>query len=249
MKVCVLGLGNIGVPVIEYISKHGFQVYGYDVVEKSIGSIETFTGWEVVPECDVYVVTVSSNSVEDVCKKISNKNKNSLVCIESTVPVGTCRKISETFDLSTLVHCPHRFWVEDPINHGVRQHRVIGAVNEESLRRGLDFYRSLDIPLHVCASIEIAEMCKIAENAYRFVQIAFAEELRMICESRKIPFDDVKKACNTKWNIEILEAREGILGVCLPKDTRYLRLMAENVPLLDGAILTDKNYKKWIKRD
>ena len=248
MKVCVLGLGTIGMTVAEYISKHDFDVYGYDIAEKSVETIETFTDWESVPQCDIYVVAVLSNSVKEVCKKISNKNKNSLVCLESTVPVGTCRKISKNFNLSTLIHCPHRLWIGDLNNHGVKQLRAFGATNEEGLQKGLDFYRYLDIPLHICASIEIAEICKIAENSYRFVQIAFAEELRMICESSKIPFDDVRKACNTKWNIEVHEAREGIYGECLLKDTRYLRLLIENAPILDGAILTDKKYKKWIKR-
>jgi len=245
MNVCILGLGNIGLPVVEYISQHGFQVYGYDIVDKSVKGVETFTDWALVPPCDVYVVSVLSNSVEAVCKKISSKNRHSLVCIESTVPLGTCRKIAASLDLSMLVHCPHRLWVEDLLNHGVRQLRVFGALNEESAQRGLEFYRSLDIPLHICASLELAEMCKIAENSYRFVQIAFAEELRMICELKGIPFDEVRTACNTKWNIEILEAREGILGECLPKDTTYLRLLVDQAPLLEGAVLTDKQYKTW----
>jgi UDP-N-acetyl-D-mannosaminuronic acid dehydrogenase len=43
-------------------------------------------------------------------------------------------------------------------------------------------------------------MCKIVENAYRYVQIAFAEELRMICEALGLDFNEVRMACNTKWN-------------------------------------------------
>lgn len=246
MKVCIIGLGNIGKPVLEYIHRHGFQVCGYDLIKESIENEETFTVWEKVPRSDVYVVAVSSSSVEDVCERISSKGKNSLVAIESTVPVGTCRKISETFDLPALVHCPHRYWVEEPFDHGVKQVRVLGAVNEESLKRGLEFYRLLKIPLHVCPAIEIAEMCKIAENAYRFVQIAFAEELCMICEGKEIPFDEVRKACNTKWNVEILEARDGIYGACLPQDIGFLSRLADSSPLLDGAISTDQNYKTRI---
>ena len=151
--------------------------------------------------------------------------------------------------MQTLVHCPERYWVNEPLTHGIRQLRVIGAINEQSLKKGLEFYEALDIPIHVCPKIEVAEACKIAENAYRFIQIAFAEELRMICEDKYIPFDDLRAACNTKWNIEILEARDGICGKCLPKDTGYLNNMAENlqVPLIQGAILTDEIYKKWIK--
>jgi UDP-N-acetyl-D-mannosaminuronate dehydrogenase len=248
MRVCVVGLGTIGTPTVKYIHEHGFEACGYDLTEKSLDGIETFTDWERVPESDIYVVAVTSDNVENVCKEISSKDKGSFVAIESTVRVGACRKIVETFGLQALVHCPHRYWEEDPVNHGVRQLRVIGAINEQSLERGLEFYRSLDIPLHVCPTIEIAEMCKIAENAKRFVQIAFSEELKMICEEKKISFDEVRKACNTKWNIEILEAREGIFGSCLPKDIRYLKLLTSRSPLIDGAILTDEIYQKRRKK-
>ena len=244
MKVCVIGLGTIGTSTIKYIHEHGFEAYGYDLIEKSLDGIKTFTDWERVPKSDIYVVTVSSDNVENVCKEISSKDKSSFVAIESTVPVGTCRKIVETFGLQALVHCPHRYWEGDPVNHGIRQLRVIGAINEQSLERGLEFYRSLDIPLHVCPTIENAEMCKIAENANRFVQIAFAEELKMICEEKKISFNELRKACNTKWNIDIFEAREGILGSCLPKDVRYLKLLTSRSPLIDGAILADEIYRK-----
>ena len=244
MKVCVVGLGTVGTPTARYLREHGLQVHGYDLAERSLNSVETFTKWEKVPQSDIYVVTVSSEAVQFVCGKIAKKEKKALVAVESTVQVGTCRRISNEFGLKSLVHCPHRYWAENPKNHGICQLRVIGALNEESLERSMEFYRSLDIPLHVCPTIEVAEMCKIAENAYRFVQIAFAEELRMICEAKGISFNDVRKACNTKWNTEILEARKGILGTCLPKDTRYLKILADHTPLIDGAILTDQVYQK-----
>ena len=249
MKICVIGLGTVGAPTASYIQEHGFQVFGYDLTEKSIEGLETFTNWDKVPQADIYVVAVSSESVESTCGKIAKKDKKALVLIESTVKVGTCRRISEKFGLKILAHCPHRYWIEDPVNHGVRQLRVIGTLNEESLEKGMRFYKSLDIPLHVCPTIEVAEICKIAENAYRFVQIAFAEELRMTCEAKGIPFNEVRKACNTKWNTGILEARKGILGTCLPKDIRYLKILGDYTPLIDGAILTDKVYQKKQKKE
>jgi UDP-N-acetyl-D-mannosaminuronic acid dehydrogenase len=172
-----------------------------------------------------------------------------LVSIESTIVPGTSRKIYENiFNKSiNLVHVPHRYWAGDPVKHGVRQLRVIGAVNQGSLEVGIKFYRDmLDIPLHVCSSIEVAEMCKIAENAYRYVQIAFAEELRMICETLGLSFNEVREACNTKWNVEILEARDGIGGHCLPKDIRYLSSLTIHNTLLKGAIKADEEYRKWL---
>jgi len=244
MNVCVIGLGTVGAPTASYIRRQGFSVVGYDLVEKSIEGVGTFTDWGRVPQSEVYVVAVPSDIVESACEAIADKYRNSMVLIESTVKVGTCRRISIKLGLKVLAHCPHRYWAEDAVNHGVRQLRVIGALNEESLEKSMEFYRSLDVPLHVCPTIEVAEMCKIAENAYRFVHIAFSEELKMICDASGIPFKEVREACNTKWNTEIQEAREGILGECLPKDTRYVKVLADYTPLIDGAIATDQAYQK-----
>jgi UDP-N-acetyl-D-mannosaminuronate dehydrogenase len=79
------------------------------------------------------------------------------------------------------------------------------------------------------------------------VQIAFVEQLRLICEKHGILFEEVRKSANTKWNVELLEARDGIKGECLPKDIRYLATLEES-PLLQGAIETDERYKNFIKR-
>jgi len=253
-KVCVVGLGTVGMPTAIHIRKRGFQVYGYDIKPKSSRDLTTAVNWQEVPSnVQVYIITVGTgwkenkpdaSNVRNVCQMISKKNARALVCIESTVPAGTCRRIAKECALDFLVHVPHRYWTENSIEHGVRQVRVIGAINDASLRKGLRFYRQLDISLHVAPSIEVVELCKIAENAYRFVQIAFAEELRMICESNDVSFEEVRRACNTKWNIEILEARDGIKGSCLPKDTRYLKQLTDLSYTLDGAIATDELYQK-----
>lgn len=265
MKVCVLGLGKVGLPTAKYILSKGFKVYGYDISSTAIKSakgermLEATGIWDEVPPVDVYVVCVSTllkgdapdlSPIFDACEKISQKaNSHSLVSIESTIIPGTSRKIYENiFNKSiNLVHVPHRYWAGDPIKHGVNQLRVIGAVNQESLGAGIKFYRDvLKIPLHVCSSVEIAEMCKIAENAYRYVQIAFAEELRIICETLGLSFNEVREACNTKWNVEILKAKEGIGGHCLPKDIRYLSSLTIRNTLLKGAIKADEEYEKWL---
>lgn len=121
-------------------------------------------------------------------------------------------------------------------------------MNRESIEAGGEFYSKLGIPVHIVSSLEVAELAKITENTYRFVEIAFAESLAMTCEKQKIPFEEVKKACNTLkrpehgYQIQILEAKKGIEGHCLPKDIRYL-LSANRSELLEGAILIDKYYK------
>jgi UDP-N-acetyl-D-mannosaminuronic acid dehydrogenase len=267
VKVCVVGLGEIGRPTARYIQDKGLEVWGHDIdlttIEKAkkAGILRATSNWHEIPPVDVYIICVSTtlksdtpnlSPIFDVCGKISQKTDSPfLVSIESTIIPGTSRKVYEIiFNKNiNMVHVPHRYWAEDQVSHGVKQRRVIGAVNPESLSMGLEFYRDvLHMPLHVVSSIEIAEMSKIAENAYRYVQIAFAEELRMICEKMQFDFDELRTACNTKWNIEILEARDGIGGHCLPKDIRYLASLTIYNTLLESAIIVDKKYREWLSK-
>jgi len=259
-RVCVIGLGEVGLPTAVYIKEKGFEVWGCDINTLAVkkaerNGIKARSDLREIPLMDVYIICVSTglweskpdmSSIYDVCSKIAEIGRPDLVSIESTVVPGICRKVyEEIFDRKVSLVCvPHRYWSADPKHHGVQQMRVIGAVNNESLEIGLRFYRDkLQIPLHVAPSIEVAEMCKVAENAYRYVQIAFAEELKMICDELGLDFNEVRKACNTKWNIEILEARDGIKGHCLPKDIRYLASLTKFNSLLKGAIDTDQTYQ------
>jgi nucleotide sugar dehydrogenase len=265
-KVCVVGLGQIGFPVAEYVSEKGMDVWGYDISAVAVerfskkGKVKATTNWSDIPQMDVYVVSVTTGQLDgapdlsavfDVCKKVATSAKPSaLVAIESTIVPGTSRKIfQEIFKYNIfLVHAPHRYWADEPVKHGVNQLRVIGGVNDESLAAGLKFYKEkLGIPLHECNSVEVAEMCKIVENSHRYLQIAFAEDLKMICTKIGMDFDDLRAACNTKWNVDIPEARDGIGRHCLPKDLRYVTSVAPST-LLDSAMKVDKEYREWIAK-
>jgi UDP-N-acetyl-D-mannosaminuronic acid dehydrogenase len=266
MLMCVLGLGEIGLSTAKHSRDRGLKVFGYDINEgvakrANQQGISAFFEWEKVPKVDVFVICVSTwnageqpdlSAVFDISKKISSRtDKDSLVSIESTIVPGVSRKIYNSIfhgDVK-LVHVPHRYWAEDPVAHGVRQLRVIGAVNQDSLESGKEFYGNLlDIPLHEVSSIEESEMCKMSENAYRYVQIAFAEELKMICEDLALDFEKVREACNTKWNTEILDAREGIQGKCLPKDRHSLASLSKHNTLLEASKKVDEQYREWLIR-
>jgi UDP-N-acetyl-D-mannosaminuronic acid dehydrogenase len=266
MDVCVLGLGEVGLPTAKYVLEKGFDVWGYDisveVVETAIreGVKNSTVEWDEVPRMDAYIVCVSTTfrenspnfaAIHDVCEKISLKAKaSSLVSIESTLMPGVSRKIfREIFEEKIcLVHVPHRYYKMEPDDHGVRQLRVIGGVTPNSLGRGLKLYETLHIPLYAVSSIEVAEMSKISENAYRYLQIAYAEELRMICDEIGLSFEEVRDACNTKWNIELLEARDGIGGHCLPKDVKYLAHLTGHNELIKSAMDVDEKYRKWLRK-
>ena len=241
-KVCVIGLGTIGYPAALHIKEKSFQVIGVDVRSLIIKEFPTTTA---VAQSDIYVICVNTKNVTDVCANIS---PGSLVFIESTVPVGLCRSLAEKHDLK-IAHCPHRYWVGGQKNHGIQQLRVLGAVDKDTLSQAKTFYNELSIPVNTVSNIEAAELSKLTENTYRFVEIAFAEELRIVCEDLSLDFEEVRRASNTKWNVNILEARDGIGGTCLPKDTNiFLKLTGRNHFLVEGAAKMDAMYKKWVSQ-
>jgi UDP-N-acetyl-D-mannosaminuronic acid dehydrogenase len=203
-----------------------------------------------------------------VVEKISIEAKSeALVSIESTIPKGTSKKVLEMLSHRLhVVHAPHRWYALEEKVHGVNQLRVIGGVCDCCINAGRQFYdgvnnvridghsnssssslKSLGIPMHAVTNIEIAELTKVVENAHRYLQIAFAEELYLYCQANNINFRELRDALNSKWNVEILEPREGIGGHCLPKDTKMF-LQSSNrsrSKILTAAMDVDESYKKF----
>jgi UDP-N-acetyl-D-mannosaminuronic acid dehydrogenase len=114
----------------------------------------------------------------------------------------------------------------------------------------LENTKSLGIPLHPVSNIEIAEISKIAENAHRYLQIAFAEDLYLYSQANGINFAELREALNTKWNVNILEPRDGIGGHCLPKDTKMFlqsSISPNKSKILSAAMEVDYTYREYRK--
>ena len=207
-----------------------------------------------------------------IIDKISKEAKNgALVSIESTIPKGTSKKVFEMLNHKLHVaHAPHRWYALEEQEHGVNQVRVIGGVCDCCLKVAMYFYdgrsenmnnsfsfsssneekskaKSLGIPMHPVSDIEIAELAKIIENADRYLQIAFAEDLYIYCQANNISFPELRDAVNTKWNVHILEPREGIGGHCLPKDTKMFLQSSKSIKskILQAAIEVDQDYRRY----
>ena len=207
-----------------------------------------------------------------IIDKISKEAKNgALVSIESTIPKGTSKKVFEMLNHKLHVaHAPHRWYALEEQEHGVNQVRVIGGVCDCCLKIAMYFYdgrsenmnnsssssssneekskaKSLGIPMHPVSDIEIAELAKIIENADRYLQIAFAEDLYIYCQANNISFSELRDAVNTKWNVHILEPREGIGGHCLPKDTKMFLQSSKSIKskILQAAIEVDQDYRRY----
>jgi nucleotide sugar dehydrogenase len=261
--ICIIGLGEVGFPTADYILKKNLNVSGYDISSKAVknakdNQVQSYLDFSEIPtDIDVFIVCVNTGLTADneadmsavwsVCELIK-KRKPKLVSIESTLIPGTSRAIYNQL-LSTqisLVHVPHRFWPSNPQQYGVNQNRVIGAIDTTSMELGYSFYSTqLGIPLTKTETIEAAEMTKITENAYRYVSIAFAEEIYLICNELGINFEDVRNAANSKWNTQIMEPRNGIGGPCLPKDTQYVRNLVDTEYLIQGAMKTDQRFRDY----
>ena len=104
---------------------------------------------------------------------------------------------------------------------------------------------NLGIPMHPVPEVEIAELTKIVENAHRYLQIAFAEDLYLYCQANNINFAELRDSLNTKWNVNILEPRDGIGGHCLPKDTKMFLNSSKSImsKIIEAAVKTDETYR------
>src|SRR5215813_3239281 len=209
------------------------------------------------------------DGILSVADKISREaKKDALVSIESTIPKGTSKKVFEILNHRLhVVHVPHRWYALEEKEHGVNQLRVIGGAFDCCLRTGMQFYSginsieekrdrfpdiiqssnsNLGITLHSVSNIEIAETTKIVENCHRYLQIAFAEELYLYCQANNINFLELRDALNSKWNVKILEPREGIGGHCLPKDTKmFLQSKSIRSKILAAAMEVNGDYKRY----
>ncbi|HJS63751.1 MAG TPA: NAD(P)-binding domain-containing protein [Nitrososphaeraceae archaeon] len=119
---------------------------------------------------------------------------------------------------------------------------------EENAAENLIYSKDgLHIKMHPVSSIEIAELTKIIENSHRYLQIAFAEELYLYCQATGVHFSELRDALNTKWNVEILEPRDGIGGHCLPKDTKMFLNSSPKMKskLLQSAMEVDVMYRDY----
>jgi nucleotide sugar dehydrogenase len=268
-KILVIGLGEIGYHNSEYMAKIGLSVEGYDIDKKAVQraldakiitkEAKSFKGY------DYYMVCVSTHNPQNmfipyldgiigVAEKIASEGKaGALVAIESTIPKGTSKRISSILQHRLHVaHVPHRYYNQEKKDHGVRQLRVLGGCKTCCSFEAIHFYKNiLDIPIYTLSSIELAELTKVIENTHRFLEIAFAEELKMFCDDQDLSFDELRNAVNTKWNECILEAKRGIGGHCLPKDTRmYRELSKEILPIstISAALQTNETYECYINK-
>ena len=190
---------------------------------------------------DVYLIAVPTpfkgdhlpdlSFVESAVKNIiPTLQKGALVILESTSPVGTTHKIQEIIfkerpDLKGeifIAYCPERVLPGNVIYELEQNDRAIGGIDEVSTEKAVSFYKNfVKGELHKTNS-QTAEMCKLVENSSRDVQIAFANELSMICDKANINVWELIRLANKHPRVNILQPGTGVGGHCIAVDPWFI---------------------------
>ncbi len=219
-----------------HIVEPGMQELLEDVVAK--GKLHASTSPEAADAFFIVVPTPFKGDHEPDVSYVENATrmvlpylkKGDLYVIESTSPVGTTEMMadiiySERPELKGeiyIAYCPERVLPGNVIYELVHNDRVIGGVDEASTAKAMEFYSQfVEGKLHPTNS-RTAELCKLTENSSRDVQIAFANELSMICSKAGINVWELIELANKHPRVNILQPGCGVGGHCIAVDPYFI---------------------------
>ncbi|MGJ8736226.1 UDP-N-acetyl-D-mannosamine dehydrogenase [Zobellia laminariae] len=173
--------------------------------------------------------------------------------IESTSPVGTTEKMMafiyeerpELRDKLYIAYCPERVLPGNVMYELVHNDRVIGGINEASTNKAVAFYsKHVQGALHK-TNARTAEMCKLVENSSRDVQIAFANELSLICDKADINVWELISLANKHPRVNILQPGCGVGGHCIAVDPYFIVADYPMESKIIGTAREVNNYKSF----
>ncbi len=263
-KICVIGLGYIGLPTASLLGTKGFQVHGVDVtpsvvetinqgrihivepdldilVKSAVGSGNLKAGLEP-EEADVFILAVPTpfkddhqpdlSYIEEATRRIAPYVKpGNLVILESTSPVGTTDNVVASIladaghkigDEVFVAHCPERVLPGRILTELIENDRIVGGIDEKSTLKAVEFYNSFVRGEVLATNARTAEMAKLTENAFRDVNIAFANELSLICDEQEINVWELIQLANRHPRVNILQPGPGVGGHCIAVDPWFI---------------------------
>lgn len=287
-KVCIVGMGYIGLPTAAVIANSGIQVVGVDVNPNVVDTINEGKVHIIEPGLSNLVKTVVSNGklkaslhteiadafliavptpftskyddipvpdltyVYSACEAISNVLKSGdLIILESTSPVGTtidiCKHLSQlrpdlkfpsndsTPNDIAVAYCPERVLPGKTLAELVSNDRIVGGVSNSCAKKATELYSCfLNGKCHKTDS-KTAEMAKLTENASRDVQIAFANELSLICDESDINVWELISLANKHPRVNILQPGPGVGGHCIAVDPWFIVSQSQNAIIIKTA--------------
>jgi UDP-N-acetyl-D-mannosaminuronic acid dehydrogenase len=261
-KVCVIGLGYIGLPTAALLANRGYNVHGVDVVQSTVDTINQGKIHIVEPEldtfvqsavhsgklkasllpavADVFIIAVPTpfhegyvpnvDYVVSATKAISSYVKDGdIVILESTSPVGTTELVEETLKAENvntskiyIAHCPERVLPGHIMRELVENDRIVGGLTPEATAKTVEFYETFVSGAVLSTDARTAEMAKLTENSFRDTNIAFANELSMLCDKFDINVWELISLANRHPRVNILQPGAGVGGHCIAVDPWFI---------------------------
>lgn len=287
-KICVVGLGYIGLPTATVLASRGYDVHGVEVNPKVVEIINSGRAHVVEPDldilvraavqtgklkahlaptaADIFIICVPTpvreehkpdlayvyKAAESICPVLK---AGDLVVLESTSPPGTTEEIAKIVERQTglrppdilFAHAPERVLPGKILREVVENDRVIGGIDEPSTEACATFYRTFVTgELHL-TSCRTAETVKLVENAYRDVNIAFANELSMLADLLKLDVWELIRLANRHPRVNILSPGCGVGGHCIAVDPWFLVDRAPQLTkLIRQAREVNDSKPRWV---
>jgi UDP-N-acetyl-D-mannosaminuronic acid dehydrogenase len=295
-KVCVIGLGYIGLPTAAIIASRGMEVVGIEVNQSAVDTINAGNIHIVEPDLDIIVRSVVSTGnlravtlaetadvfmiavptpfvqnedeshkpdlsyIKSAAQTIAPVlEKGNLIILESTSPVGATEKLANWLadarpDLSfpqdagdaadiNVAHCPERVLPGYVLQELVSNDRVIGGMSLNCSARAVELYKTFVRGECITTTARTAEMAKLTENSFRDVNIAFANELSIICDKLRINTWELIRLANRHPRVNILNPGPGVGGHCIAVDPWFIvDSCPDEAKLIKQARLTN-DYK------
>ncbi len=242
---------DVSEKVVETINKGEIHIVepDLDILVKSAVNSGNLSASLEPCEADVFIIAVPTpfkdggpdhisgkkpdlSYIEAATKKISPFVKpGNLVILESTSPVGTTDEVVASIlrgnghavgDDVHVAHCPERVLPGRILIELIENDRVVGGINESSTAVTVEFYERFVRGAVLATTAKTAEMVKLTENSSRDVQIAFANELSMICENESIDTWEVIELANRHPRVNILQPGPGVGGHCIAVDPWFI---------------------------
>jgi len=261
-KICVIGLGYIGLPTAALLANSGYDVHGVDINQTTVDIINLGEIHIVEPELNTFVkAAVNSGKLKadlKPCKAdifilavptpfhdgfvpnidyivsatkaiVPFVKKNDIVILESTSPVGTTDKVEEilkenSIDTSKLfiAHCPERVLPGQIMRELVENDRIVGGTTPEATQKTVEFYNTFVSGEVLSTDARTAEMAKLTENSFRDTNIAFANELSILCDKFDIDVWELIKLTNRHPRVNVLQPGAGVGGHCIAVDPWFI---------------------------
>ena len=233
--------------IVEESVSRGFLKASIKASKSNVYLIVVPTPFKGNHEPDISFIEAATKGIIPLLKK------GDLYIIESTSSVGTTEKMqklitTERPELNGIIHiayCPERVLPGNVMHELVENDRVIGGIDDVSTHKAMSFYRKyVKGELHG-TNARTAEMCKLVENSSRDCQIAFANELSLICEKADIDVWELINLANKHPRVNILKPGCGVGGHCIAVDPHFIVSDFPMESKIIAAARAVNNYKSF----